>query len=102
MLVSISGRFCICVREKTDPRFKNESHFLYHVKEELNKQGHDLIKKRAHKDGHLVSETHQYLRSRKPKPFSNSCITIRNERYAIEDAGKEFNKIGSYTLAVNW
>lgn len=85
--------------EKTpdDMRFNNESHFLYHVKKCLIKMGYDVIKKRMAKDGHLVCDYQQYIRSRK-LTNDKSGIAIYSGHYAIYDAGHEFNKDGNITL----
>lgn len=86
------------LRESNDPYFKHsgwsdaESTFLYHVKQELIKQGYDCIKKRMWKDGHLVDDTRQYIRDRKGKWY------IYNPCWAVRDAGDEFNKYGTYEL----
>lgn len=99
---------CIVEKEPGDPTFKDggwaeqpESTFLYHVKKALIKQGYDVIKKRMWADGHLVSNTQQYLRSRRfmvsdePTEF---CIW--NGNYALWDAGDRFNKEGWVELCV--
>ena len=104
MLVKMQKGCCIVTKEKGDMRLTDsnwstkESVLLYRIKQNLNARGFDLIKKRMWKDGHLVDDCQQYLRSRKPK--SKNCIAIYNHRYAIEDAGDTFNKEGSVSLAV--
>ena len=73
------------IREKGDPKYKptgkqgnswgdGESNLLYHLKkliisgkvENWGDLPTDVIKKRMGKDGHLVDEYQQYIRSRKP------------------------------------
>jgi hypothetical protein len=94
----INGKVMV-EKEKGDPNFKRsgwgdaESTFLYHVKQELQKQGYDCIKKRMWKDGHLVDDTQQYIRDRK----GNWCVY--NWMYATYDAGEVFNEDGAYELA---
>lgn len=91
---------CTVLKEEGDPRFHNtdwasaESTFLYHVKKELEKQGYDVIKKRMWKDGHLVDDTQQYIRTRKDGFY------IYNDYHAICDAGEEFNETGNVNLAL--
>lgn len=86
------------LRETGDPTFKRsgwadaESTFLHHVKQELIKQGYDCIKKRMWKDGHLVDDTQQYIRDRK------ATWCIRNNFYAVYDAGERFNEYGTIEL----
>ena len=96
-------------REEGDPkRFTNggwgsgESAFLYWLKGLLNKQGHDLIKKRMWKDGHMVSDEQQYLRVRDKKAIKRGCpnIAVWNGRYALEDLAEEWNKYGIVTVFV--
>jgi len=59
------------IREEGDPKFygvvsaRGESNLLYRIKRVLNCNGFDLIKKRMHKDGHLVDDMQQYLRTRR-------------------------------------
>jgi len=97
MIVKFLSKNCIVTREPSDPKFygiknaKGESRFLYHLKNHLNKQGYDLIKKRMWKDGHLVDDMQQYLRTRSlksPKPH----IIISNPYWQIEGAEKNFNE----------
>ena len=92
---------CRVTKTEGDPRFTSsnwsddESVFLYHVKQELIKQGYDVIKKRMHKDGHLVANEKQYIRSRK---LDENSFCIFNDRYDIVSAGAEFNKYGEFDL----
>ncbi len=107
---------CVVTREAGDPLFKPagwlghgnytngpESTFLYHVKRELQKQGYDVIKKRMGKDGHLVDDRQQYLRTRKwthDGGISEFCIW--NSSWQIWDAGERFNQDGEVTHAAAW
>ena len=56
-------RDIVITKEKGDPKYRDggyadgESTLLYNLKKHLNKMGYDLIKKRMHKDGHLVDDT---------------------------------------------
>lgn len=95
MKVALSESVCRVERESNDLHVRSESHLLYRIKIALNQLGHDLIKKRMWKDGHLVNDDVQYLRSRSPK---SPCLAIWNERYQLEDAGERFNKIGKVEL----
>ena len=104
MQVKLKENQCIIKRDIGDKKFKStewasaESTFLYHVKRELNKQGYDLIKKRMYKDGHLMDDQQQYLRSRKR---NKNAIGIYNGSYSIDDAGEVFNKEGMFILTVS-
>ena len=89
---------CVVTKEKTDTKkyrygyAEPESTFLYDVLQCLKSQGLDVIKKRMWKDGHMMSDTQQYIRSRKK---TDDMIMIYNANYAIEDAGIKFNKMKS-------
>lgn len=87
-------------RQDTDIRFKNESHFLYHLKLCLNTQGFDLIKKRMWKDGHMVCDTQQYLRSRRQR--NETHFVVYDDCYALRNAATDFNEIGEISLACHW
>jgi len=78
MKVTLTQNSCVVEKESGDPHFSNggyanaESTFLYHVKQELIKQGFDVIKKRMWKDGHMMDDMQQYLRTgkiRKGQPY---------------------------------
>jgi hypothetical protein len=46
--------------ERQGRKFRNESAWWYALKNELNAQGHDLIKKLMWKDGHMYGDEHTY------------------------------------------
>jgi len=106
MKVVIKGTQCTVTREPKDPRFKNTtwgsgaSTLLYHVKQELIKQGYDLIKKRMWKDGHLVDDTCLYLRTRKPTGNPNKDIYVWDGNYMIRNIADKFNQEGEVTYNV--
>jgi hypothetical protein len=98
---------CRVERQKGDPRFHSsnwalaESTFLYHVLKELKKQGYDVIKKRMWKDGHMVDDTQQYIRTRKWTTWeAKGEFAIYNLCYATYDAGERFNEAGEVYLGV--
>lgn len=105
MKVEIQGTRCIVTREEGDPRFSGvreaagESRLLYHVKNTLNEQGYDLIKKRMWKDGHMMDDKQQYLRTRCPGA-GKADIAIFNNSWAIRGAEEPFNKDGRVELLV--
>lgn len=88
----------VVIREAGDPKFygdKNaagESKFLYHLNAKLYSLGFDLVKKRMWKDGHLVDDMQQYLRSRKPKADDKNNLMIYNGHWAINGLNDDFNK----------
>lgn len=98
---------CTVIKENGDPVFHRsnwsdaESTFLYHVKKALINQGFDVIKKRAWKDGHMVDDTLQYVRTRKLScEGSKDEFYIYNSNYALWDAGEIFNRDGQVILAL--
>jgi hypothetical protein len=105
MKVEIKGNHCIVTKEAKDPKFygaanaAGESKLLHHIKNELNKQGYDLIKKRMWKDGHLVDDMQQYLRTKK-KGAGLADIAIYNTSWAIRGAEEDFNERGQTSLFV--
>jgi len=101
----INENTCRITKEKGDPTYTTsewgtaESRLLYHVKNQLNEDGYDLIKKRAHKDGHLMDEDQLYLRTRSPKS-KGPAVYIYNNVFATSDAGREYSKKGVVDLFV--
>lgn len=86
MIIELCTNAIVIRREVSDPKYRTDSRFLYHVKKELNRRfGMDLIKKLACKDGHLVSDFMHYLRDRK----WNWCAW--DSQYAIRQACTVFN-----------
>lgn len=84
----------------TDP----EGTLLYHVQKWLNE--HFIfccrkirwIKKRMCKDGHLVDEYQQYIRTSKPVPCIGGTIAFSNWHYAITGLNDDFNKDGKAVI----
>jgi hypothetical protein len=106
VVIDIEAGTLTATKEKGDPKFKDsgwgsgESRLLHHIKLALIEQGHDVIKKRMWKDGHLYGdEQTQYIRTRSkksPKPH----IYIYDHRYALRNSAEDFNKDGQVTLRV--
>jgi hypothetical protein len=103
MKVELRENWCIVTREDGDKKFYNtgwasaESVFLYHVKKKLIEMGHDVIKKRMWKDGHMMDQEQQYIVTRKGYEPS---FYIWNSSYALFDAGQKFNERGEMMLAM--
>jgi hypothetical protein len=97
MILTFDGNSLIVKREETDPKYygvKNgagESKLLHAIKTQLNKEGYDLIKKRMWKDGHLVDDMQQYLRTRK-KGAGKADIYIVSGIWALRGLDEDFNK----------
>ena len=87
-------------REDGDPAYygirdaRGESRLLYAIKECLKLQGYDMIKKRMWRDGHLVDDMQQYIRTR--VGFS-PAFAVWNDRWGIEGAEVDYNA-GAVTL----
>jgi len=105
MKVQICKNSVVVTREKGDPMFygtqraAGESRLLYHLRDWLNAHGHDFIKKPMWKDGHMVDEMQQYLRTRSPKSKGLHAM-IYNSSWAIRGANDDWNKDGCVTLAM--
>ena len=97
MKITLKECCCIVTREPGDPAYygvrnaAGESALLYAIKKQLSAQGYDLIKKRMSKDGHLMSDMQQYLRTRKPSGDPDKDIYIWNGHWQIEGAEVDFN-----------
>lgn len=91
---------CTVTPDADDPTFYQESRLMYHIKKELNRQGYDLIKKRMWKDGHLVDDEQQYIRTRKPTGDPQNDIYIYDPHWQIRNAAKSYREDGKLTLAV--
>lgn len=106
MQVKIEGSMCTVVREPTDPVFRDggwgsgESTLLYHVKKELIKQGYDLIKKHMWRDGHMVADHCQYLRTRKPTGIPSKDIYVYDGDYMLRNIAEDFNTEGKVVYSV--
>jgi len=71
---------------------------LYQIKRELQKLGFDVIKKRMWKDGHMVSDHCQYIRSRNVKVAD--AFMIWDSEYAVRDLAEDYRKRGYVTLSL--
>lgn len=101
MKVELKDNKCIVTRETGDRPCAvspaGESLLLHRVKMALIGQGHDVIKKRMWKDGHLFgNDTTQYIRTRSKK----SGMMIYDPLYAIRNMAEDFNVERRVELAV--
>ncbi len=98
MKIEFHETYILVYREKGDKAYygvmnaAGESALLYAIKKLLNSQGYDLIKKRMWKDGHLVDDMQQYLRTRKPSGNPDKDIYISNSQWAIDGAEVAYNQ----------
>ena len=111
MKVEIKGNRCYVAREPGDRKYHNsgwgacgcqgESQLLYHIQQVLNARGYNLAKQRMWRDGHLVDDSQQYLKPRKPSGDPDKDIYIYNDYWAIEGAEEQYNSPdGKTSLAV--
>lgn len=106
MKLVFEGSHLIVTREEGDKKYhgivnaKGEHNLFYAIKNELNKQGYDLIKKLMWKDGHLVDDMQPYLRTRK-KGAGKADIYISSDFWALRGANEDFNK-GEVSLRVHY
>lgn len=103
MRVELSTNKCVVTYEPGDKRYygirnaAGESNLLYAVKNELNTQGYDFIKKRMWRDGHMMDDLQQYLRERDTR---GKCLAIFNGSFLIEGANDILNRKGVVSLIV--
>lgn len=105
-VISEQGAQLVVLKEEGDKRYRAsewtadpESTFLYHVKKALNKHGFDLIKKRMWRDGHMVDDLQQYLRTRSRRS-ETPHIYIHNPKWAIQSATFYLEELGSADLLI--
>jgi hypothetical protein len=104
MKVIIRKDCCVVRREKGENiptcnvGAKGESLLLHKIKKILNARGYDLIKKRMWRDGHLMDDMQQYLRTRKPTGHPARDIYIYSGFWAIEGADAALKRDGEVTL----
>ena len=99
MKVTLTSRGCKIIKETGDKKFYSEGTFLHHIKTELQKQGYDVIKKNMSKDGHMVSDSENYIRSRKLTDDKGFMIYCGD--YQIRKNFEDFNNRGEVTFSVD-
>ncbi len=108
MRIEIDKTSILFIREDGDPKFygvkeaKGESNLFHWIKKQLA-NGHpdlpknfptDWIKKRMWKDGHMMDDMQQYLRTRKPVIKSKGVawhVCLYNGMWAIQGAEYYWN-----------
>lgn len=88
----------LVTKEPADRRYCTESNFLHAIKVKLQEMGYDVIKKRMWKDGHMVSDYCQYIRSRLTS--DKRFFGIWDDRYAVRMLHEDWNKYGEVSLAI--
>jgi hypothetical protein len=106
--ITVAKSYVEVCKEDGDPKkFRGgswgdgESQFLHWLKGVLNKAPHNLglIKKRMWKDGHLVSDEQQYLRTGNARK-GQEYMMLWNDHYAITGLNDEWNEHGLVVLAL--
>lgn len=87
----------ISIHRDGGPKIYSDSSFWHKVKTELQKQGHDVIKKLMWKDGHLKDDNEYYVRSRKYLPDS---FMISQTDFAIRSVYDDYNTDGVMSALV--
>lgn len=90
LFVLPEGRFSLVRSQEPNTRLYTDSALLHHLKKVLLAAGYDMIKKRMWKDGHMVDEHQQYVRSRKTGPAMS--FAIWHGGYAINSACEGYNQ----------
>lgn len=93
---------CVVVLEEGDKKQYTDSAYFHHIKKALNEQNpkNNVIKKRMYKDGHMVSDDQQYIRTRNLKSPESFCVFWN--RHAIAPFYKELNDNGEVVLSVEY
>ena len=105
MKTEIKESCILVIREAKDKKYygdfnaKGESNLLYALKKHLNAKGFNLIKKRMWRDGHLVDDCQQYLRTAKKTNDPHNDVMIYNSAFQIKGANDNYNK-GQVVLSI--
>ena len=117
MKIKFDRTSVLFIREDGDPKFygvkdaKGESNLFYWIKKQIAK-GHpdlpknfptDWIKKRMWKDGHMMDDMQQYLRTRKPVVKEKGIawhVCFYNGYWAVQGADYYWNQ-GSCRLSMD-
>jgi hypothetical protein len=101
--LDLEHHVCTLEREPGAPRMNNESALFYALKKELQKQGHDVIKKCPAKDGCMFGNEYVYwVRTRRyvcPPGKNPGGFGVYDGQYAIRLAHLEYST-GELILSV--
>ncbi len=96
MKVNINGHICLGQREPGNPKLYRESLLFHAVRNELRRQGFDVIKKLMWKDGHLTDDSRYYIRERSWK------FAVFFEFYQQNNAVADYNRGGVLLSVTRW
>lgn len=106
--MKLRGNTLTVTKEEHDPKIKRqdyqaagESHLLHHIKTTLNKAaGVDfLVKKRMWKDGHLMDDSQQYIKTAR-KGADVPHIYLFNNSWAMYGLDQAWHEAGECDLLV--
>jgi hypothetical protein len=93
MKINLDGHICVVEREPEDRELYRDSLLFHSVRNQLRRQGYDVIKKLMWKDGHSTDDSRHYVRERYWK------FAVLFESYQLRNAIKDYNR-GSVILRV--
>lgn len=88
----------LVVKRGEDKKIYKESTFWAYLRNELRKQGCDVIAKLMHKDGHMVADTQHYVRTRNMN--KQGAFMVWQTDYAIREPFEAYNKGEYVTLTI--
>lgn len=90
----------ITVYRDDDKKVYTETLFWYKLKQLLQSQGFDVIRKEMAKDGHMVDDHEFYVRSRNLK--KKKSFWIYDPYWNIDWTHAEYNKLGKVNLSIEY
>ena len=90
MRIELNDHACVIMRGESPKAYK-ETTLLYHIKQALQGMGHDVIKKRMWKDGHLVDDSQGYIRTRNTDPRKGPAWCLHFDAYALRFLFEDYN-----------
>ena len=93
MKVILDAHACLVEREPGDRKLYQDSLLFHVVRNELRRQGFDVVKRLMWKDGHLTDDSRHYVRERSWK------FAVFFESYQLRNAVEDYNR-GSVILNV--
>ena len=103
MKIQFTEDMLVVSREENDKKYygirnaKGESNLLYAIQQKLKALGYKVIKKRMWRDGHMVDELQQYLRT--PKGIEPSWMAF-NPEWQVVGLEYDWNTAGRVELVL--
>lgn len=86
MKVTLEETCCTVESEPGDKKIHSDSLLFHAVRNELRRQGFDVIKRLMWKDGHLTDDSRHYVRERSWK------FAVYFESYQVRNACDDYNR----------